>query len=215
MISTMSYTTILIVVAASILGSDGGTCSCKCCAGNSCTATLQGIIDVQSCDASPCEALCGSKYPQQCVNGPGIGLYECSSGSVSTSTPHWIGTYNIANNCDQRTCCCIVGKLVISSAGANSVRVQCSFAGDACPSAGLSLDETIPTPNGYTTQVAFMGNPIRVTLSEDSRSIQFTNSMFPSCSDTATKSGAISGSQINMGLLSLFVGLITIKQFKM
>jgi hypothetical protein len=148
-----------------------------------------------------------SMFPQCNNNG--------ARDETSSTNPSWVGTYNIANKCDQRTCCCPVGKLVISSAGANSVRVQCSFAGNECPSAGLSLDETIPTPNGYTTQVAFMGNLIRVTLSEDSRNIQLTNPLFPSCSDTATKSGAISGSQINMGLLSLFVGLITIKQFKM
>jgi hypothetical protein len=143
---------------------------------------------------------------------------SCSDNAARVETPStkpdWIGTYNIANKCDQRTCCCPIGKLVISSAGANSARVQCSFAG-TCPSTGLSLDETISIPNGYTTQVAFLGNPIQVTLSEDSRSIQLTNPLFPSCSDTATKSGSISSAQVNMGLLSLFVGLLTIKQFKM
>ncbi len=136
-------------------------------------------------------------------------------GETSSTNPNWVGTYNMANKCNQRTCCCLVGKLVISSADANSVRAQCSLAGDECPSAGLSLNEIIPTPNGYTTQVGFMGNLIQVTLSEDSRSIQFTNPGFSSCSDTATKSEAISGAQINMGLLALFVGLVTIKQFKM
>jgi hypothetical protein len=188
MTNLTTFLTVLGVLAASILGGKGDTCSCQCCAGNSCTPILQGTITVQSCATSSCLSLCKSKYPQQCVDGSGSARYQCTVGTVATA--NWIGTFSMSNTCDQRTCCCPVGKMVVSSASTNLLRVQCSFAGSACPSGVLSLDDTIAMPDGYSAQIVFLGNRVLVELSPDSRTIQLTNPVFPSCSETASRSEA-------------------------
>jgi hypothetical protein len=78
-----------------------------------------------------------------------------------------------------------------------------------------SLDDTIATPVGRDALIMFMGNIIRATLSQDDRVIQLSNPAFPSCSESAQRSEALSTAQINITLMSLLVGLMSVKQFIM
>jgi hypothetical protein len=73
----------------------------------------------------------------------------------------------------------------------------------------------MPMPNSFQTQILFLGNPIRITLSQDSSTVEFYNPSFPQCSETATRNGAISTAIINLPLIALLSGLIALKQFVM
>jgi hypothetical protein len=206
------FMVILIMVLASISHCNGDTCYCRCCNGNFCTPTLQGTVGVSSCGSSPCKEACESQYPTPCKHVSGSANYQCTS--VNLPTPNWVGVFEIENKCDTSTCCCAVGEVIVSRVSTNALHVRCQFAGQ-CPSGGSFLDETIAMPVGFTAQILFLNNPILVTLSQNSRTIQFTNPLYPSCGGTATRNGAMSTGTINLALVSLLVGLTSIKQFMM
>jgi hypothetical protein len=86
------------------------------------------------------------------------------------------------------------------------------FTGAGCPVGPPHLDQTIATPSDFSTAVTFLGNQILVTLTQDSRTIQFTNPMFPSCSEIATRNGALSTATINLAFVFLLSGLVSVKQ---
>ena len=219
MLTKTMFQTVCIIVLFSILHCNADTCSCTCCAGNLCTPTLQGTIPVPSCASSSCESLCQNAYPSQCTDGPGRAFYECRGGSLST--PVWPGVYSMANRCDTTTCCCPVGDMTLTGVGSNQMRVQCQFSGQ-CPAGSSSIDYVTDLPSGYSTQVVFMHNIILVSLSQDSRTIQLTNPQAPSCSEMATKNGALSTTTrsgtsstttINLVFLLISSGLMSFRQF--
>jgi hypothetical protein len=86
------------------------------------------------------------------------------------------------------------------------------FTGLGC-AGSTSLDQTIPMPTGFAVQIIFLGNPIQVTLSENSRTIEMINPAYPMCSETAIRSGAVSQSTINMASLVLLSSLLSFRQF--
>lgn len=210
------YMTAVILLTANILRSDGaGKCSCKCCAGNFCTATLQGTIDVSSCQSASCEALCKQQYPLSCVDGSGSATYQCSSSSTPDSTPNWFGTFNMQGKCDRTVCCCPVGNFVTSRVNANRARAQGKFLGRGCPVENLSIDEEVSIPDGYRLVILFMGEPIQLLLSQDSNSMQLSNEISPECSETAIRSKTVSYMKTNLSLISFLVGLLTMIHGKM
>ena len=200
---------ILIVVFFSVSHCNGDTCSCTCCTGNFCTPTFQGTVPVSSCGSSSCKSVCQSNYPSQCTDGPGRTSYECRGGS--STSPNWAGVFRMTNRCDTRTCCCPVGQMTLSKVGGNALRIQCQFSGQ-CPPGTSSVDDTVSMPTGYSAQIAFMDDAILVTLSQDSRTIQLTNVLYPSCSETATRSGALSATTINLAFLFVSSGLMSLRQ---
>ena len=181
------FTIVVIVALASISLCNGDTCTCTCCSGNSCRPTLQGTISVSSCSSTSCKAECQARYPSQCTNGAGSASYQCRSGNVAT--PNWVGVFDMANRCDTRTCCCPSGSLTLSRIN-NELRIQCQFAGQCPPS--TYIDDSIPMPSTFNTQIGVLGNIILITLSEDSGTIQITNPLFPWCSESASRNNAIS-----------------------
>lgn len=117
--------------------------------------------------------------------------------------------------CDQKRCCCPVSDLVIANADDKKAHVRCSFAGVDCSIDGLSLDTTIGMPDGFTSQIRFMNSLILVTLTSDSNKIDLTNPSFSECSETAKTNQGQGSTRINMELMSAFVALVMISQFKM
>ncbi len=143
-------------------------------------------------------------------------------------TSNWPGTFIFQNRCDRSLCCCPDKEMILSTASANKLRVQSQF---VCPDAKFSLNETIQAPSGFTITLLFVGDPIYITLSQDSRTIQFSNAESSECSevairnepipDTTTKGpasftttiGGTSTATINLTFMPLLVGLIIIKLF--
>lgn len=207
---------IACVILAFISRSNGDTCYCNCCVGNFCTPTLQGTISVPSCASSSCESLCKAAYPSKCTDGPGSGIYQCKSGGETY--PNWPGIYNTEHKCDTTTCCCPGGQMILSKVSTNVLRVQLGFIGN-CGGA-THLDDEIPMPTVYSIQVSVLGNPIQVTLSQDARTIQLINPIFPMCSETATRddpfsttTSSLSTATINLTSLVLLSVLLSIRQF--
>ena len=211
--NSTKFLIIIIVILFTISYCAGDTCICICCAGNFCTPTLQGNITVASCASSSCESLCQAKYPSQCTNGPGSANYQCRSGGGPI--PNWIGVFTMTNRCDTRTCCCPVGQLTLSRVNAYILRVQCQFTGQGCPSGSFSIDDTIEMPVSFNTEITFLDNNIPVSLSDDSRTIFFTNSHFPQCSEIATRGAPSSTATINLASVFLLIGLMSFAQFNL
>jgi hypothetical protein len=204
------FTIIVIVTLASIPPCYGDMCTCTCCAGNNCRPTLQGSISVSSCASASCESECQAAYPLKCTSGVGSSSYLCRSDNVQT--PNWVGVFNMARRCDTTTCCCPSGPLTLSNFN-NELRIQCQFVGQ-CPSSAY-LDDTIPMPSTFNTQLLFLGSRILITLSQDSGTIQITNPSAPSCSETARRNGASSTMNTNITFVVLLSGLMSIKHFLM
>ncbi|UJR12490.1 hypothetical protein I4U23_016665 [Adineta vaga] len=216
----MQTQTMLIVVFIGILASisycSGDTCYCRCCAGNFCTPTLQGTISIPSCGSS-CKSQCQSKYPTQCTSGSGSANYQCVSGGGggSSETPNWIGTFFVQNRCDKFSCCCPAREIILSSVNTNKLLIQSQF---TCPDATFLLNETIPIPSSFSTILFFFGDPIEITLSQDSRTIQLNNAASSECSEIATRNepkpttmiGAASTATNNFTFVSLVVSSIII-----
>ncbi|CAF1136863.1 unnamed protein product [Adineta steineri] len=185
----MQTQTMIIVsfiwILASISYCSGDTCYCSCCAGNLCSPTLQDTIIIPSCGSS-CESECQSKYPTQCTSGPGNASYQCTSGGGGggSETPNWTGTFVVQNRCDKISCCCPANGIILSSATADTLRIQSQF---TCPDATFSLNDIIPTPSGFSTTLLFAGDPIHVTISQDSRTIQLNNAVSPECSEVVVR----------------------------
>jgi hypothetical protein len=119
----------------------------------------------------------------------------------------------MVNRCDTRICCCPSGQATASRTTNNYLRFQCQFVGQ-CPSPSY-LDDSIPMPTSFQTQILFLGNPIQITLSQDSSTVEFYNPIFPQCSETARRNGAMSTAIINLPLIALLSGLIALQQFVM
>ncbi|CAF0775869.1 unnamed protein product [Adineta steineri] len=192
----MQTRTMLIVgfiwILASISYCSGDTCYCRCCAGNFCTPTLQGTIIIPSCGSS-CKSQCQSKYPTQCTSGSGSANYQCTSGGGGggSETPNWTGTFVVQNRCDKISCCCPANEIILSSASANTLRIQSRF---TCFDATFWLNDTIQTPSGFSTTLLLAGDPIHTTISQDSRTIQLNNAVSPECSEVAVRNGPLSSS---------------------
>ncbi|CAF0844330.1 unnamed protein product [Adineta steineri] len=215
--------TMLIVgfiwILASISYCSGDTCYCRCCAGNFCTPTLQGTVIIPSCGSS-CKSECQSKYPTQCTSGSGSANYQCTSGGGggSSETPNWTGTFVVQNRCDKISCCCPANEIVLSSASTSTLRIQSRF---TCFDATFWVNDTIQTPSGFSTTLLLAGDPIHITISQDSRTIQLNNAVSPECSEVAVRNGPLSSSAtggisaatINLTFVSLLVGSIIIKLF--
>ncbi len=133
------------------------------------------------------------------VNPPTVATVTTSNRTTTSllpqATPNWVGIFNMVNRCDTRTCCCASGQATASRTTNNYLRFQCQFVGE-CPSPSY-VDDLIPMPNGFQTQILFLGNPIQITLSQDSSTVEFYNPSFPDCSETARRNSAISTAIIN------------------
>lgn len=108
--------------------------------------------------------------------------------------------------------------MILSKVSTNVLRVQLGFIGN-CGGA-THLDDEIPMPTVYSIQVSVLGNPIQVTLSQDARTIQLINPIFPMCSETATRddpfsttTSSLSTATINLTSLVLLSVLLSIRQF--
>lgn len=183
------FVIIFILASINIPLCGGAICSCKCCTGNFCTPMLQGTITLSSCTTSSCKSACETQYPMQCTNGAGSTSYQCTDGS--TSQPNWIGVFQVAGQCIKNACCCPVGLMTVSAVSNIYLRIQSQLAGQ-CPSSYTSLDQTVPVPSGFSSQMSFLTNDISVQLSQDSSRITITNSLYPSCSDMATRYNSVS-----------------------
>jgi hypothetical protein len=201
------FTIFLVWILASISYCSGDTCYCRCCVGNFCTPTLLGTLTIPTCDTSACNSACQSAYPTSCTDGSGSTNYQCASDGGQK--PNWVGVFEMANTCDKTTCCCATGQLIISQVNANNLRIQTQFSGQ-CPPGASSLDQTVEAPSGFTGAVAFLGNPIQITLSPDSRTILFNNPLFPSCTVSATRTGPASTATTNLPFVLLFIVGLTI-----
>ena len=200
---------VLCLVLVCISQCNGDECYCTCCTGNFCDPTFQGTIPVSSCASSSCPSLCQNKY-SQCTTGPGRASYQCRGGSVTY--PNWAGTFDIGNRCDTATCCCVRGPLIMTKVNTNQLHVQYPLAG-MCPAGASSVDTVLDMPTGYTTEITFLNNIVQVTLSQDTKSIQFYNPSFPSCSEVATRSKALSSTTINLTLVFLLSGIMSFMPF--
>jgi hypothetical protein len=138
---------------------------------------------------------------------------QTTTSLLPLATPNWVGVFNIAHRCDTRTCCCPSKQATLSRTTNNYLQVKCQFVGQ-CPSSSY-LDDSIPMPNSFETQIVFLGNPILIKLSQDSSTIELKNPLFPKCSETARRNGAMSTSVINLLLIALLSSLISLKQFLM
>jgi hypothetical protein len=102
--------------------------------------------------------------------------------------------------------------MILSSVSGNELRVQCQFSGQ-CPGGSTSVDDTITMPSSYNTQIEFMGNLISVSLSQDSRTIEFINPSFSECSEIATRDGSSSIGTTNLASIFILTGLSSVRQF--
>ncbi|CAM4835757.1 unnamed protein product [Rotaria magnacalcarata] len=138
---------------------------------------------------------------------------QTTASLLPLATPNWVGIFNMARICDTRTCCCPSEQATLSRTTNNHLRVKCQFVGQ-CPSSSY-LDDSIPMPDSFETQIVFLGNPILIKLSQDSNTIELKNPFYPQCSETARRNGAMSTSMINLLLIALLSSLISLKEFLM
>lgn len=212
--SLFALTIIFVLGVVNILNSDAaGICSCSCCAGVGCKPTVQGTIDVESCTDSTWETLCRDKYPRNCSNGSDVSSIKCSKESTSPANkPNWIGSFRFVGNCQQETCCCPVGQLLVSNVSYNIVEIRFSRAGAYCPSELPPFARNITIPTGFTTSIFVESVYFPVTLSDDSNTIQIDDQWFPSCSETAKRNQCVSSRKISVSLLCFLVTLVIMKE---
>lgn len=215
MYGTTLYLPIVVILVVNILGSaDAGQCSCRCCSGNNCKAVLLGTIDVSSCEPSPCRSLCQQTYPLNCVNGSGSSIIQCSGTSVSDLKPNWYGSFSMRGNCDKTRCCCPIGTLVSTRVNDGIARITVKLGG-ACPSSGMSVDRDITLPDGFIMMLPFLTENIKVTLGQDSNSLQLNDPNFTPCAEFAIRSKAGSEMRMNTVLLYVLGGILTMIRIKM
>lgn len=130
-------------------------------------------------------------------------------GTIS-STPNWIGTYQMDNLCLITTCCCLTNQVKIFQTGYNQLQVSGSAVG-SCTGFLSTITLTLTTPTGFQAAVTWSGQTIRMLLGQDSSSITFVNVNYPYCSATALRTSYNAGNiqSMNLGLI-IFILLITI-----
>ncbi len=119
-----------------------------------------------------------------------VGLVHVYS---STSSPDWVGTYNIDSSCYEPECCCLSEQVTISKLSATTFSISASVAGAPCQeqlNGSTTITVMLPVPtdkNGYQITTNFLGTNNRFTLSADSQNIANANLQYPKCSGMARK----------------------------
>ena len=117
----------------------------------------------------------------------------------------WTGTYTVNSGCSASSCCCLTGQVTVTSAGTNTYSFSSPVTG-VC--AGATTASGTFTASGYTGSATLLGQQFTLSLSSDSQTITANNVASPSCSGTATRSGAIK-QHSSIIILSFAIALIT------
>jgi hypothetical protein len=107
----------------------------------------------------------------------------------AAQSQNWAGTYTVNSGCSTSSCCCLSGQLVVTSTSTNYYSVNSPVSG-VCFGATTYSVSNVYLP-GYSGSVTSNGASFTLTLSSNSQTITAVNTQYPSCSGTATKSGAI------------------------
>ncbi|CAF1112657.1 unnamed protein product [Adineta steineri] len=140
---------------------------------------------------------------KQCLIGLGIGLLigiifivaiavpvgvitrKCGLGTVS-STPNWIGTYQMDNACDTSICCCYTNQVFFSQITSNQLQISGSVTG-ACSGSSSTATLTLSMPSTFQTLLIWSTETIRLQLGQDNSYISFVNTARGSCSTSGMR----------------------------
>ncbi|CAF1409866.1 unnamed protein product [Adineta steineri] len=110
------------------------------------------------------------------VVGTVIILSAIQNIGVSAALPYWCGLYSARYSpCDPQQCCCIENLFYISTPYPfNETSIRFRFGGRCPPNVNLQIDARVlrlTTSSGFSTSLSVFGQQVRLTLSEDSRSL--------------------------------------------
>ncbi|CAF1278734.1 unnamed protein product, partial [Adineta steineri] len=146
---------------------------------------------------------------KQCLIGLGIGLLigiilivaiavpvgiitrKCGLGTVS-STPNWIGTYQMDNACDTSICCCYTNQVFFSQITSNQLQISGSVTG-ACTGSSSTATLTLSMPSTFQTLLIWSTETIRLQLGQDNSYISFVNTARGSCSTSGMRTSYNTG----------------------
>ncbi len=130
-------------------------------------------------------------------------------GSIS-STPNWIGTFQMDNGCDTSSCCCLSNQITVSQTTNNLMQITGSVTG-VCTSISSPISLTLSIPTSFQTSFTWSGETIRLQLGQDNSYLSFVNIRRGLCSASALRTSYNAGSMksMNSGLV-MFILPITI-----
>ena len=105
-------------------------------------------------------------------------------------TPNWSGTFDTTSECNIQSCCCIHGRIALSTMKPNYLRIQSQVSGVGCPT-DTQVNSIINMPTSFKTDILLMGGTVDVVLSADSRIMKLYNKNFPMCNGGAVRSSAV------------------------
>jgi hypothetical protein len=128
---------------------------------------------------------------------------------VTSSTPNWIGTFQMDNACDTNTCCCLSNQITLSTTSNNQIQIVGNVTGVCSDfSSPITLIQSMPT--SFRMIVAWSLESIRLQLSRNNYYISFVNIKYPYCSASASRTSSDGSSMKSMDLgFTMFILLST------
>ncbi|UJR07298.1 hypothetical protein I4U23_011586 [Adineta vaga] len=128
-------------------------------------------------------------------------------GEVS-STPNWIGTFQMDSSCDTSTCCCFTNQIFLIQTSSNLLQLNGSLSGRCIGSTSL-VSYALSMPTNYAVAFTWFGQAIRVILSQDNSYLALVDNNVGYCSGTALRT-SYSNSRINSVNLPLMIFMFLI-----
>ncbi|UJR38739.1 hypothetical protein I4U23_031404 [Adineta vaga] len=126
----------------------------------------------------------------------------------TSSTPNWVGTYQIDSSCDTSTCCCFTNQILLTTTSSSLLQLNGTLSG-RCVGSSNVVSYAVTMPTNFALGFTWYGQTLRVILSQDSSYLTLVDNTVGYCSGTALRT-SYSKSQINNINLSLMIFMILI-----
>ncbi len=129
---------------------------------------------------------------------------------ILSSTPNWIGTFLMDNQCDTTACCCLSNQITLTQTVGYQMQIAGSTIGQ-CALFGSAISIIVPMSTSFQIDFLWGTETIRLQLGQDNSYLSFVNIYHGGCSATAVRTSYNVGSMksMNMGNI-MFILLILI-----
>jgi hypothetical protein len=117
-------------------------------------------------------------------------------GTIS-STPNWIGTYQMDGSCDTSQCCCLINQIFVSEPN-TQILISGAVTG-ICANLPSTVALTAPIPTtSFQVLLSWYGEVLRFQLGQDNNYLSLVNINYPYCSATAVRLSYSHGTRIKI-----------------
>ncbi|CAF1088989.1 unnamed protein product [Adineta ricciae] len=129
-------------------------------------------------------------------------------GDIS-STPTWVGTYQVDSSCDSSTCCCFTNYIYLTTTSASLLQLNGTLSG-RCVGSSNVVSYAMTMPTNFALGFTWYGQTLRVILSQDSSYLAMVDNTVGYCSGSAlrTSYNASRINHVNSGLMMLILFIL-------